>query len=590
MLQWLREYKKHLTIKRKLLFINMAVAILPVILFGTLITKVYDDTVDTRTRQSVQDSSVVIADRITRVLKDAENCSNYLTVNINDVMTLPSKGKRMSLAEQKAITNELYVSKIVFDEVSSIAFITTQDKIFVSDNTMQTNTEALLQSSQLEKIKKTSGKSIWFPCEAREFLVQDPTEPMLTLGKKVIQINSGETLGYLFLNVDISAIENNLVNQLINYQLIDENDTVVSSVISSAYLKDEDMKKMLQNTKADQMRQYQGRNYYISEYEIANYGWKLTGITDLKEINLDSGKILYMSILAAMAVLFLEFFLSNYLSRIITVPLMKLKNGAEEIANGNREVRLHFKSDDEIGRLGSSFNYMAEQVQELLLKVDYEARKKREYELSLLHEQVKPHFLYNSLDIVIKLSEMNRNTEARRVVRKLADYYRNSLSDSKEIIPLRKEIKIVEDYLELQRIRYNDIFTYEVAVDEEILDMLIPKLTLQPLIENAIYHGIKYKKEKGSLRITGRKTDDRILLCVEDNGAGMSQETCDNMLQNNPDGHFGVYSVDHRIKLIFGQEYGMKVQSVMGEGTRIEILLPAKEFMEVLKHDKDYDC
>lgn len=579
-MNWWKNYQRRITIKRKLIFINMVVALLSVVIFGALITQVYNDAVDKRTRQSVQDSSVVIADRITRVLKDAENCSNYLTVNINDIMDHKSEGEKLTLAEQKAVTNELYVAKIVFDEINSIAFLTTDRKIFISDNNLLTNADDIFNSDQLNTIKETSGKSIWFPCETRSFLVQDVTVPVLTLGKKVIQINTGETLGYLFLNIDISAIENNLANQLINYRLVDENNLVISSVVSSSYIKEEGMEEIIRAAKADQIDTYGGRKYYISAYEIPDYAWKLIGVTDLNEFNIDTRKILYLALVVAFAAVLLDLVLSNYLSRIITVPLLKLKNGAEEIANGNMKLRLHFKSEDEIGQLGDSFNYMAEQVQELLLKVDYEAKKKREYELSLLHEQVKPHFLYNTLDIIIKLTDMNRNKEARRVVKKLADYYRNTLSDSKEIITIGKEIKIVEDYLELQQIRYNDIFTYELEIDEEITQMLIPKLTLQPLVENAIYHGLKYKKETGTLRITGGKNEHGVWLTVEDDGAGMNQETCERVMQNDPEGHFGVYSVNHRIKLIFGPEYGLNAQSILGKGTRIEILLPAKEFME----------
>jgi len=580
MLEKFRNYRNKLTIKKKLLFINMAVAILPVVIFGILITRVYSDMVDKRTRQSVEDSSVVIADRITRVLKDAENCSNYLTVNINKVLTDQNDSKEITLAEQKAITNELYVGKIVFDEISSIAYINMDNEVYVSDNTILNNTEAILESKQLKTLKDTSGKSIWFPCETRDFLVQDTSVPVLTLGKKVIQINTGKTLGYIIVNVDISALEKTLTNQLINYRLIDASGTVISSAISSKYITEDNVDEFLSEVDGSGVIGFQGRKYYISDYEISDYGWKLIGITDLNEFNVEAKKILYMIVIIAAAAILLEIIMSNYLSRIITNPLQKLKNGAEEIADGNMNLRFHFKSEDEIGQLGKSFNYMSGQVQELLLKVDYEARKKKEYELSLLQEQVKPHFLYNSLDIVIKLSEMNRNGEARRAVRRLADYYRNSLSDSKEIITISQEIKIVEDYLELQKIRYQDVFNYQINVDEDILQMLIPKLTLQPLIENAIYHGLKYKEEMGELNITGEKTEQGVILAVMDNGIGMSSEIASSLLQNKPEGHFGVYSVNHRIKLYFGEEYGIDITSQPGEGTRVRIILPAREFME----------
>ncbi|SFR68825.1 cache domain-containing sensor histidine kinase [Anaeromicropila populeti] len=576
----IRKYRKTLLIKRKLLFINMIIAILPVTIFGILMTKVYRDTVNKRTRQSVEDSSTVIADRITRVLKDTENCSNYLTVNINKVMENKDINREMSLAEQKAITNELYVAKIVFDEIESIAFISNNGTVFVSDNTIQININEILQSSHLKKLKETSGKPIWFPCETRNFFVQDTTEPVLSLGKKVVKITTGETLGYIFVNVDLRAIGTILSNQLINYRLVDKNEMVISSVTSSEYIDEEEVTELLRQGEMEQITRYNGRSYYISNYEIADYGWSLAGVTDLNEFSVEAKKLLYMAIIIIIAVMVLEILLSYYLSKIITNPLQKLKAGAEEIAGGNMNLRLDFKSEDEIGQLGNSFNYMTEQVQELLVKVDYEAGKKQEYELSLLHEQIKPHFLYNSLDIILKLSDMNRNREARRAIRRLADYYRNSLSDSKKIITISREVKIVEDYLELQRIRYQDIFSYEVDLDESIMNMLIPKLTLQPLIENAIYHGLKYKEEMGLLRVTGNRTERGIVLSVEDNGAGMSPEISQSILTNQPDGHFGVYSVNHRIKLFFGEQYGMAIQSKTGEGTIISILLPAKESME----------
>jgi two-component system sensor histidine kinase YesM len=580
MLKTVKKYPKNLTIKFKLLLINMVLAVLPVAIFGALITSVYQDSVNKRTRRSVEDTNVVMADRITRILKDAENCSNYLTVNINKVMDGQENINKMTMAQKKAVTNELYVGKIVFDEIDSIAFINADNKVFVSDNTLLTNVERILQSDQLAKLEETSGKSIWFPSQTRDFLVQDSTVPVLTLGKKILQINTGKTLGYIFVNVNIRTIENILMNQLINYQLLDNNKTIISSVISSNHIDESDLNEMIKDSNKNQLDSYKNRTYYYSSYDITDYGWELVGITDLNEFNVEGKKILYLIILTAIAAIFLETFLSSYLTRVITVPLRKLKSGAEEIAGGNMNLRLHFKNNDEIGQLGKSFNYMAEQVQELLVKVDYEARKKQEYELSLLHEQVKPHFLYNSLDIIIKLSEMNRNRESRRAIRRLADYYRNSLSDSKKIITIAQEIKIAEDYLELQKIRYNDLFSYEVEVEESISQMLIPKLTLQPLVENAIYHGFKYKEETGILRITGMRKEEHIILSVSDNGAGMNKDGMEAILQNKPEGHFGVYSVNHRIKLFFGEEYGIVVHSQSGEGTTIDIILPVKSIEE----------
>ncbi len=582
MLEKFQQYRNRLSIKRKLLLINMAVAIVPVLVFGVLSNRLYEDAVWKRTRQSVQDTSQVIADRISGVLKDAENCSNYLTVNLNQILEKQNKDKKITLTQKKAIENELYVGKIVFSAIESIAFVAADESVYVSDTQMLVDAEALFASEQFEELASTSGKSIWFPCEKRDFLVEDTDTPVLTMGKKVVQIHTGRTLGYLFINLDLSIMEKNLTNQLINYYLLDEDLETVSSVISSTYLNEEellskiaDFKDSLFNSE-NQTLKMGGRNYYISSQELEEYDWKLIGITDLDELNVEAKKIAYLILVIALAAIFLEIVLSNYLSRMITAPLAKLKNGAEEIAGGNMKLRFHFKSEDEIGQLGQSFNYMTGQVQELLEKVNYEARKKKEYELSLLQEQVKPHFLYNSLDVIVKLSEMNRHKQAQRSLRKLADYYRNSLSDSKEIISIRQEIKIVEDYLELQKLRYLDLFTYEINLDERILEMEIPKLTLQPLVENAIYHGLKYREDTGFLKISGGFWEDLLVLSVEDNGVGISEAIAQELLENNPEGHFGVYSVNHRIKLYFGEAYGIVIQPGQTSGCRIDIRLPGE--------------
>lgn len=571
--------KNQMSIKKKLILINVMVAIIPMIAFAVLLTDVYDDSVNKRTEKSVEDASEIIASRITRVLRDAENCSNYLTVNINKAFEeqFNQKSQQSILTYQKTITNELYVSKIVFDEIDSVAFYSSDGNFYVSDNSMLKNIEGFKNSLMLEKLEGTSGKSIWFPYAEREYMVRDASLPVLTLGKKIIRINSGEPLGYLIINVNISSIERNLTNQLISYWLLDDNNQVINYKICSENLEEQDAIYLIQESKENRIRKHKGDKYFISHYRIEGYQWTLIGITDLNKFNVEAKKILYLVIIVVTVAIVVEIALSGYLTSRITAPLLKLKKGAEEIAKGNMKIRFNFKTGDEIGQLGKSFNYMTEQVEELLKKVDYEARKKREYELSLLHQQVKPHFLYNTLDIIIKLIEMNKTSEARRATSKLADYYRNSLSSSKEIITIGQEMKIVEDYLELQKIRYGDLFTYETDVDEQVEQLLIPKLTLQPLVENSIYHGIKYLGRTGSIRITSRLENDYVILSVADNGVGMKKGTLESILLSNTEGHFGVYSVNHRIKLLFGERYGISIKSTEGEGTVVDIRLPKEQ-------------
>lgn len=567
----------------------LPLAILPLLIFSVIIQNIYDEGIIKRTQRNIEDSSKVIADRISRVLTDSENCSNYLTVNINRIIETNYQGSSQlhDLTIDALIKNELNAAKIIFKEIDSVAYIDLAGRFYYSNFKLLKNHEQIADSAYMKELAASTGKSIWFSSEKRDFLIVDENEKVLTLGKKVWQITTGETLGYLFINIDINEITKHLNTQLIDYYLIDGNGTIITTKEELAYNNEINMLHWASKKKSYEIIKQKGIKYLATQYKIEDYSWDIVGITDLTTFNVDEKGRMSLILIIVGSFIILNTILSLALTNMITKPIIKLKEGAEKIAEGNLDFQFNFKAKDEIGQLGNSFNYMSKRITELLKKVEKEERKKREYELSLIQQQVKPHFLYNTLDIIIKLSEMGRSKEAQRVTKKLADYYRRSLSDRKEIITIKEEIKILEDYLELQKMRYCDLFEYEIDSVEEIACQPILKLTLQPLVENAIYHGLKYKDQLGKILITGRINNDHIEIVVADNGIGIKEEEIDRILdlKVNPKNHFGIYSVDHRIKLFFGEQYGLEFKSVYGEGTEIKIILPKGQ-----SYDENNDC
>ena len=242
------------------------------------------------------------------------------------------------------------------------------------------------------------------------------------------------------------------------------------------------------------------------------------------------------------------------------------------------------KTNDEIGLFAQRFNHMSSEIKKLLNDVAREERKKREYELALIQQQIKPHFLYNSLDIILKLSQLGQNRRAQKVTRRLADYYRNSLSGGADVISVTDEIKITLDYLELQKLRYSEVFDYEVDLSVHSQGKMIPKLSLQPIVENAIDHGFKYQSEQGLLKIYDAITESAYEIIIEDNGAGINFERTSklNALFERPydenEGNkaisFGIKNVNHRLKLFFGASYGVQIFSEEGVGTVIKLRIP----------------
>lgn len=286
-------------------------------------------------------------------------------------------------------------------------------------------------------------------------------------------------------------------------------------------------------------------------------------------------------------ILIIFFVLATFLRRSIVKPVDELVNATTKIAGGDFESKVRVGSDDEIGKLAASVNDMSEHLEVLVEHIKEDERKMRHAELRLLQEQINPHFLYNTLDTIVWLIETNDSEKAVNMVVSLSDFFRLVLSKGKELITIKEEEQHIRSYLEIQQVRYHDILDYDIHIDPEIYDYQILKLTLQPLVENSLYHGIKYKRAKGLIDITGVKDGDNIVLKVEDTGVGMDMETLERLrdeickpCQETKSG-FGLANVNERIRMYFGNDYGMTIDSEIGKGTIVKIKVPAKIMEEV---------
>lgn len=265
----------------------------------------------------------------------------------------------------------------------------------------------------------------------------------------------------------------------------------------------------------------------------------------------------------------------------IIQPISQLNQATEKIAQGDFNARAQADSDDEVAELAVSFNKMAGSMQSLIDKVKEDERKMRKADLRLFQEQIQPHFLYNTLDTIVWLIESNEPDEAVTMVVTLSDFFREILSKGKEFISIKEEEKHISSYLQIQEMRYRDILEYDIQLDQVIYKYQILKLTLQPVVENALYHGIKYKRAKGCIHIHGEKEGDIIRLTVRDDGVGMDEEELEQLRQQiekpcqETEKGFGLANVNERIHMYFGPEYGMKIQSQKGKGTTVEIVIPA---------------
>lgn len=302
------------------------------------------------------------------------------------------------------------------------------------------------------------------------------------------------------------------------------------------------------------------------------------------ELDRQNRHLVSLSLIAMVVVVALSAYLAFRVSRSVSVPIMKLCQMTSRVAEGDFTVQSEVESLDEISVLTRNFNDMTTEIGHLVEDIKTNQENLRMIEVKLLQAQINPHFLYNTLDTIVWLAESGKREEVVAMVTYLSDFFRTTLSGGKDIITIMDEKRHIESYLKIQKFRYQDVMDYEIHIEEDILGYQVPKLMLQPLVENALGHGIRNKRGKGRIEITGRQEGDRIVLRVADDGRGMGQEELSRLRQciadnnNNAteNGGFGIVNVNQRIHSYYGEEYGISFESTLGEGTVATVRIPAK--------------
>lgn len=290
-----------------------------------------------------------------------------------------------------------------------------------------------------------------------------------------------------------------------------------------------------------------------------------------------------MMVLVALLLLTLWFSVlaQRSLARAIHTPIARLEKFAGALAGGDLQARAPETPVTELADLTRSLNVMAGRLQDLIDENRREQENLKKSELRALQAQINPHFLYNTLDAIVWLAEAGQSREVIHITRALSDFFRISLSQGKDWIPLSEEIKHLTGYLTIQKIRYRDILDYEIDIPEALSDLQVLKLLLQPLVENAIYHGVKHRRGRGLVRVSGRVEKEWLILSVRDNGAGMLPERLEQVraglsAARGESAGYGLFNVNKRIQLYYNQNQGVGIESEAGVGTEVLLRVPVR--------------
>ena len=576
----------NVSLRTRMVLSNIVVALIPFLIFSIVSGFVFLD----HAQKTAEEHSVQLIHQVSNSMdvyvETIEKMVNYIQLELQDTpfFTMESEGASGWDSETAYIRSVLENVANSHREVAGI-FIATKEDLYVSTGMSRISRdpfqnerwylEAAENPEEIQLISVVTGRNI---VTNRSYSIDD----VFSLAKAVQDPETGEVLGVILLDIRHDIIQSSINGVTIGEKgfvfVMDQEDNIVYTPVNGiVYRVNPKWVKAMEPMSV----QIQGGSYQIRS-ELSPYtGWRTVGVFSMDEVMSSVNTIVYILFTCVIISLVLVVIVSFKFSRTLTNPIFKLKRLMKQAESGDLTVRFNFQHNDEIGELGQSFNHMIARIDQLIQMVYVEQENKRTAEMKSLQEQIKPHFLYNTLDTI---SWMARDYDAEDIVRlvdALTNMFRIGLSHGKDIITVKEEITHVSNYLYIQKIRYKDKLNYVIHVDESLYAIEVPKLILQPLVENAIYHGVKAKRGGGTITITGVPEGENLVFTVQDNGAGMPQEKVEELNRRmsersvlDEQKSFGLFYIRERIQLCYGTGYGVHVESALGEGTRVTITLP----------------
>ena len=409
--------------------------------------------------------------------------------------------------------------------------------------------------------------------------------------KMVKDLQTYKPIGYIRFGLKRNYIEKMAKN--INFGsdgsvvIFDENLNKISGIAHDSALS----KLLKEKPSIGNFSYSEGKNEYTAVHiHSDSTGWTTVGVIPLRYINKDLAGIQYLTVIIIVLTIIIGVTVSVIIAQSLILPLENTVNALEKFSRGDFAVRLKENRCDEIGKLNRIFNKAIKEINELMQKVTQSEILNKEMEFKTLQSQMNPHFLYNTLDTINWLAFKEKQTEICNLVAAISSLIRASISNKKSIITIEHELDYVKNYIYIQHIRYKDRFDIIYDIDESLLKQAVPKLIIQPIVENAIIHGIENSKNKNLLYISVKRENECIVIIVKDTGIGMTDEKVSELLKEplNAEGdeqkahtNLGLYAVHKRIQLMYGDLYGLTVQSQAGEGTTVTLHIPFTKKQEM---------
>ena len=477
-------------------------------------------------------------------------------------------------------------------DILNLGIIAENGRMLINNGQRLTNQDLDIHSQEWYSNALEGRESVYLTSSHVQHIISGERPWVITLSRGIRNKEMGtgqEKEGVFFIDLNYSAISELCDQSMVGNQgyafIVDADGNIVYHPQQQQLYNELQTENidLVMNAESDIVTWGDGINkkmYSISRSEKT--GWTVVDCVRVEELLRRSNEAQSIYVLVAIGLMAVALFFSRFVAKSITLPIQRLCDSMERVQEGDFSVSdIVVDSENEIGSLTKSFNVMTQRIHELMAQNIREQEAKRKSELKALQSQINPHFLYNTLDSIIWMAEGKKNEEVVLMTASLARLLRQSISNEDELVSIGQEIEYARGYLTIQKMRYKDKLEFWIEVEPSILNIRLIKLVLQPVIENAIYHGLKYKESRGLLLVKGFMKNGNAVLQVIDDGVGMDQETLDHIYERHKvDYHsngVGIYNVQKRLQLYYGNEYGIVYESKPGEGTTATITIPGQQ-------------
>lgn len=508
---------------------------------------------------------------LSEMLTQTPQIRRYFAQNIGAGVTV-GKDYEKDYLDSKNIVNVLIKTN---PEIKSIIIIGADGRIITNEANLDMNFAGKIKDQSWYKNALNSPKAVLTSARMQEFSM-DKDNWVISLSREIRDENN-KHIGILridFMYSEIGQILNNLmlgdrgfafiINQ--NKQLVYHPDTTYFSNKT----KRQSLNNFVSMTKEEQTKE----SLLTYKYDLKDSDWTLIGVSSMDGLRSIKENLLRTVIMMGFLIFLGAFIISRGISNSLSRPLRQLENAMENIENDFAETDFRKLGSSEIASLLRKYVLMVDKIRDLMEEIKVKEKTLRDSEIRTLQSQINPHFLYNTLDTIVWLAEFGEVEKVVRVSKALGSFFRLSLHGGELNIPVRDEINHARQYLLIQKERYQEKLEYEITVDESIMDIEIPKIILQPIIENAIYHGIRHLEGNGLIKISALKNQDRLVFIVEDNGVGFDQYIMKDKEKQLDTSGIGLSNVRERLRLLYGEDFTFEITSKIGVGTVVRVELP----------------